>query len=80
MDVRDVYLLFTLLGFREISKDEYEKKLRKGYEHSTCKCVMYDDASVTWSIRVCYPRIFHHNVVVDEFNRHYTMFTGIIVK
>lgn len=79
MDVRDVYLLFTFLGFREISKEAYEEKLRKGYEHSKVSNELCEDRSVTWAIRICYPKIFSEDEVRNKFNRNYTMYTGIVV-
>lgn len=79
MDVRDVYLLLTLLGFMEISKETYEDKLRKGYEHNTVSNELCEDHSVTWAIRICYPKIFSEDEVFNRFNRNYTMYTGILV-
>jgi len=79
VEVRDVYLLFTFLGFREISKGAYEKKLRNGYEHSTCSNELCEDRNVTWSIRICYPKIFSDQDVRERFNKNYTMYTGIVL-
>ncbi len=78
MVVRDVYLLFTILGFREISKEKYEKKLSKGYDHNVCSNELCEDRSVTWSIYICYPKIVPEDRVMDEFYTNYTMYTGIV--
>lgn len=78
MKVRNVYVLFTLLGFREISKKDYYKRLRKGYEESTIENELLEDSNVTWSIRICYPRIFCESDVLNKFEKNYTMYTGIV--
>lgn len=79
MDVRDVYLLFTLLGFREISKETYEEKLRRGYDHWECSNELCEDHSVTWSIYICYSKIFSEEEVRNKFDKNYTMYTGIVM-
>lgn len=78
MEVRDVYLLYTLFGFREISKEAYEKKLSMGYEHDICSNELCEDRNVKWSIYICYPMIFSGNEVRDKFYKNYTMYTGIV--
>lgn len=78
MEVRDVYLLYTLFGFREISKEAYEKKLAKGYCHDVCSNELCEDRSIKWSIYICYPVIFSDDKVRDEFYKNYTMYTGIV--
>ena len=78
MVVRDVYLLFTLFGFREISKETYEKKLSKGYDHNVCSNELCEDHNVKWSIYICYPKIFSEDKVLNEFYKNYTMYTGIV--
>lgn len=78
MVFRDVYLLVTLLGFREISKEQYEKYLAKGYEHSKCTRELCEDRSAKWSVRMCYPKIFSDKEVMEQYYKQCEKYTGII--
>ena len=77
MKVRNVYLLYTLVGFREISRAKYIEKVRKGYELDTVDSQLSEDPSVTWKIRICYPKIFSSARVRKLFEQNHTMYTGI---
>lgn len=77
MKVRDVYLVYTWIGFREISKEKYIEKVLNGYERDMVDNQLTEDPSITWKICICYPKVFSSKAVYKLFEKNHTMYTGI---
>ena len=79
MEVRDVYLQYGILGFIEISKEQYNKRVKKlGWNFSKCVNEMREEPHTTWTIFICYPKRYSDKQVYEKFYKKYEMFSGIV--